>query len=139
LAGMTGTAETEAEEFAHTYKMNVAVMPTHRPMKRIDADDLIYKTQREKFQAIVKEVQRLNELKLPVLVGTTSVDVSELLSKMLQRVKLSHNVLNAKNHQREAQIVADAGQPGAVTIATNMAGGGTDIKLGRGVKKCQQE
>ena len=136
LAGMTGTAETEAAEFTHTYKMNVSVIPTHRPLRRQDFNDLIYKTQREKYNAIVQEVQRLNNEGMPVLVGTTSVDVSEKLSIMLRRAKVSHSVLNAKYHEREAQIVSGAGQRGAVTIATNMAGRGTDIKLGPGVLRC---
>ena len=139
LAGMTGTAETEAAEFAHTYKMNVAVIPTHRPLRRQDFNDLIYKTQREKFNAIVQEVTRLHNEGLPVLVGTTSVDVSEKLSIMLRRAKISHSVLNAKYHEREAQIVSGAGQRGAVTIATNMAGRGTDIKLGAGVLRCGED
>ncbi|MEN6624792.1 MAG: preprotein translocase subunit SecA [Candidatus Sumerlaeia bacterium] len=133
LAGMTGTAETEAEEFAHTYKMNVAVMPTNRPIRRVDQNDLIYKTKREKYNAIVAEIQRLHKYGLPILVGTTSVEVSEIVSKMLTRARISHSVLNAKQHEKEAQIVQNAGQIGAVTIATNMAGRGTDIKLGAGV------
>ena len=139
LAGMTGTAETEAAEFTHTYKMNVAVMPTHKSLRRVDYNDLIYKTQREKFNAIVQEVARLNAEGLPVLVGTTSVDVSEKLSIMLRRAKISHSVLNAKYHDREALIVSGAGQRGAVTIATNMAGRGTDIKLGPGVLRCGED
>ena len=139
LAGMTGTAETEAAEFAHTYKMDVAVIKTNKPLRRVDRNDLIYKTQREKYNAIVQEVTRLHEHGLPVLVGTTSVDVSEKLSVMLRRAKISHSVLNAKYHEREAQIVAQAGQRGAVTIATNMAGRGTDIKLGPGVLQCGED
>ncbi len=133
LAGMTGTAETEAEEFAHTYRMNVAVIPTHRDITRRDFNDLIYKTKREKLNAIITEIQRLHGYGLPVLVGTTSVEVSEVISKMLTRAKISHSVLNAKQHEKEAHIVQNAGQVGAVTIATNMAGRGTDIKLGPGV------
>ena len=133
LSGMTGTAETEASEFAHTYKMDVAVIPANKVCTRADMNDLIYKTQREKYSAILDEISRLHELGLPVLVGTTSVEVSEKLSKMLKRIRISHNVLNAKQHEHEAQIVKDAGQLGAVTIATNMAGRGTDIKLGTGV------
>ena len=139
LAGMTGTAETEAGEFAHTYKMDVAVIPTHKPVRRMDAADLIYKTRREKYNAAIAEVQRLHEQKIPVLVGTTSVEVSEIISKMLDLVKIPHRVLNAKYHEREARIVAQAGQEGAVTIATNMAGRGTDIKLGSGVIRCGQD
>jgi preprotein translocase subunit SecA len=133
LAGMTGTAETEEGEFYQIYKLEVAVIPTNRPMVRDDRQDLVYKTRREKYNAIVEETKRLHELGFPVLVGTTSVDASETLSKLFQRGGLPHNVLNAKYHQREAEIVAQAGQPGTVTIATNMAGRGTDIKLGAGV------
>jgi preprotein translocase subunit SecA len=130
LAGMTGTAETEESEFFQIYKLEVAVIPTNRPMVREDRHDLVYKTRREKYNAIVTETQRLHGLGFPVLVGTTSVEASETLSKLFSRAGLQHNVLNAKYHQREAEIVAGAGQPGAVTIATNMAGRGTDIKLG---------
>ena len=133
LAGMTGTAETEADEFAEIYKMDVVVIPTNRPVRRVDFNDQIYKTQREKFNAIIEEISACYQRKQPVLVGTISVDMSEILSRMLRRVNIPHNVLNAKNHQREAEIVANAGQPGAITIATNMAGRGTDIKLGPGV------
>jgi preprotein translocase subunit SecA len=133
LAGMTGTAETEEGEFYKIYRLEVAVIPTNRPMIRDDRQDLVYKTRREKYNAIVDETKRLHELGFPVLVGTTSVDASETLSKLFQRAGLPHNVLNAKYHQREAEIVAQAGQPGTVTIATNMAGRGTDIKLGAGV------
>ena len=130
LAGMTGTAETEETEFHDIYGLDVAVIPTNRPMIRDDRHDLIYKTRREKYAAILEEVERLHKLGYPVLVGTVNVDVSETLSKVFQRAGLKHNVLNAKNHQREAEIVAEAGQPGTITIATNMAGRGTDIKLG---------
>ncbi|MHB1222601.1 MAG: preprotein translocase subunit SecA [Gemmatimonadaceae bacterium] len=133
LAGMTGTAETEEGEFFEIYGLEVAVIPTNRPIARDDRQDLVYKTRREKYNAMVDEVKRLNVLGFPVLVGTVSVEVSETLSRMFQRAGIKHNVLNAKYHQREAEIVAGAGQPGAVTIATNMAGRGTDIKLGQGV------
>ncbi|HVZ48765.1 MAG TPA: preprotein translocase subunit SecA, partial [Gemmatimonadaceae bacterium] len=133
LSGMTGTAETEETEFYEIYKLEVAVIPTNRPIVRDDRHDLVYKTRREKYNAIVEETRRLHGLGFPVLVGTTSVEASETLSRLFQRAGLTHNVLNAKYHQREAEIVALAGQPGAVTIATNMAGRGTDIKLGPGV------
>ena len=133
LAGMTGTAETEETEFFQIYKLEVAVIPTNKPMIREDRQDLVYKTRREKYNAIVEETRRLHDLGFPVLIGTTSVEASETLSKLFNRGGLQHNVLNAKYHQREAEIVAFAGQPGAVTIATNMAGRGTDIKLGQGV------
>jgi preprotein translocase subunit SecA len=133
LAGMTGTAETEEGEFHEIYKLGVSVIPTNRPVIRDDRHDLVYKTRREKYNAILEETQRLHGLGYPVLVGSVSVDVSETLSRMFKRAGLPHNVLNAKYHQREAEIVANAGQPGAVTIATNMAGRGTDIKLGEGV------
>jgi len=129
LAGMTGTAETESEEFFNIYGLDVVVVPTNKPIARIDQNDLIYKTRREKYNAVIDEVKRLHELKLPVLVGTVSVEVSETLSRLLTRAGIKHNVLNAKHHQKEAEIVADAGRAGAVTIATNMAGRGTDIKL----------
>ncbi|MCC7532799.1 MAG: preprotein translocase subunit SecA [Bacteroidia bacterium] len=135
LAGMTGTAETEAGEFWEIYKLDVVVIPTNRPILRKDENDVIYKTRREKYNAVIDEVQKLTEAGRPVLVGTTSVEVSETLSKMLQLRKIKHNVLNAKQHQREADIVAEAGIAGTVTIATNMAGRGTDIKLGAGVKE----
>ena len=133
LAGMTGTAETEASEFHSIYKLDVMVIPTNKPIKREDRDDLIFRTKREKFNAIIDEIERLNQKGLPVLVGTTTVEVSETLSRMLRRKGIKHNVLNAKQHDREAEIVAEAGRKGAVTIATNMAGRGTDIKLGSGV------
>ncbi|HMA24763.1 MAG TPA: hypothetical protein VKP00_12230, partial [Gemmatimonadaceae bacterium] len=133
LAGMTGTAETEETEFFQIYKLEVAVIPTNRPMIREDRQDLVYKTRREKYNAIVEETRRLHDLGFPVLIGTTSVEASETLAKLFSRGGIQHNVLNAKYHQREAEIVAGAGQPGAVTIATNMAGRGTDIKLGPGV------
>lgn len=134
LAGMTGTAETEAGELWTIYKLDVVVIPTNRPIIRKDMDDLIYKTKREKYNAVIDEIVNLTKKGRPVLVGTTSVEVSELLSRMLKLRGIKHNVLNAKQHAREAEIVAEAGQPGAVTIATNMAGRGTDIKLGPGVK-----
>src|SRR5213593_2489061 len=137
LAGMTGTAETEETEFYQIYKLDVVVIPTNRAVRRVDKHDLIYKTRREKYNAILDEVERQHGRGLPVLVGTVNVDVSETLSRMLKRRGLKHEVLNAKYHQREAEIVAQAGQPAAITIATNMAGRGTDIKLGPGVKKCQ--
>ena len=133
LAGMTGTAETEETEFHEIYGLGVSVVPTNRPVIRDDRQDLVYKTRREKYNAILEETQRLHGLGYPVLVGTVSVDVSETLARMFKRAGIPHNVLNAKYHQREAEIVANAGQPGAVTIATNMAGRGTDIKLGEGV------
>lgn len=133
LSGMTGTAETEAEEFLQIYKLPVVVIPTNRPVKRIDGNDVIYKTRREKYNAIVAEIEREHAKKRPVLVGTVSVESSELLSRLLKRRNIPHSVLNAKYHEREAEIVSLAGQSGAVTIATNMAGRGTDIKLGDGV------
>ena len=129
LAGMTGTAETEASEFWNIYKLDVVVIPTNRPILRDDREDLIYKTKREKYSAEIDEVVRLVEAKRPVLVGTTSVEISELLSRMLKLRGIKHNVLNAKQHQLETQVVAEAGRVGQVTIATNMAGRGTDIKL----------
>lgn len=135
LAGMTGTATTEAGEFWEIYKLDVVEIPTNKPITRKDAEDLVYKTKRDKYKAVIDEIKVLQAAGRPVLVGTTSVEVSELLSKMLTFEKVPHNVLNAKQHAREAQIVAEAGLSGAVTIATNMAGRGTDIKLGPGVKE----
>ncbi|HRX28035.1 MAG TPA: preprotein translocase subunit SecA [Saprospiraceae bacterium] len=134
LAGMTGTAETEAGEFWQIYKLDVVVIPTNRPIIRDDREDLVYKTAREKFNAVIDEIVKLTSNGRPVLVGTTSVDISELLSRMLNLRGIKHNVLNAKQHQREAEIVAEAGKAGTVTIATNMAGRGTDIKLSNEVK-----
>jgi len=134
LSGMTGTAETEAGEFWEIYELDVVVIPTNRPIARDDQEDLVYKTKREKYGAVIKQVVELTGQGRPVLVGTTSVEVSELLSKMLTMSKIDHNVLNAKQHSREAQVVAEAGLPGKVTIATNMAGRGTDIKLSQQVK-----
>lgn len=134
LAGMTGTAETEAGEFWEIYKLDVSAIPTNVPIIRKDQQDLVYKTKREKYKSVIDEIEAMRAIGRPTLVGTTSVEVSELLSRMLQQKKIPHNVLNAKQHAREAQIVAEAGLTGAVTIATNMAGRGTDIKLGPGVK-----
>jgi len=134
LAGMTGTAETEAGELWNIYKLDVVVIPTNRTIIRDDREDLVYKTKREKFNAVIDEIEKLISEGRPSLVGTTSVETSELLSRMLKRKNIPHNVLNAKLHAREAEIVAEAGQAGTVTIATNMAGRGTDIKLGPGVK-----
>ncbi|MBN1984687.1 MAG: preprotein translocase subunit SecA, partial [Prolixibacteraceae bacterium] len=135
LAGMTGTAETEAGEFWDIYKLEVVVIPTNRPIVRDDREDLVYKTKREKYNAVIDEIVELNKAGRPALVGTTSVEISELLSRMLKIRGIKHNVLNAKLHAREAEIVAEAGHSGTVTIATNMAGRGTDIKLTEEVKK----
>jgi preprotein translocase subunit SecA len=137
LAGMTGTAETEETEFHQIYKLDVSVIPTNRPVRRVDKHDLVYKTRKDKYDAIMEEVERQHKRGLPILVGTTNVEVSETLARLLKRRGMKHEVLNAKYHQREAEIVAQAGQPGSITIATNMAGRGTDIKLGPGVKQCQ--
>jgi len=134
LTGMTGTAVTEAGEFWEIYKLDVVEIPTNRPIARKDEDDLIYKTKREKYNAVIEEVTKLSQAGRPILIGTTSVEISELLSKMLNIRKVKHNVLNAKLHKKEADIVAEAGNPGVVTIATNMAGRGTDIKLSEEVK-----
>jgi preprotein translocase subunit SecA len=135
LAGMTGTAETEAKEFWDIYKLDVVIVPTNRAVSRNDQDDFVYKSAREKYNAVILEVEELVAAGRPVLVGTTTVEISELVSRMLQMKKIPHQVLNAKYHQKEAEIVANAGLAGAVTIATNMAGRGTDIKLGEGVKE----
>jgi preprotein translocase subunit SecA len=133
LGGMTGTADTEAEEFGSIYKLQVVVVPTNQPMVREDHADLIYRTESEKFDAVIQDIQELNALKRPVLVGTISIEKSELLGRQLKKFGIKHNVLNAKHHEQEAEIISQAGQPGAVTIATNMAGRGTDIVLGEGV------
>jgi preprotein translocase subunit SecA len=138
LAGMTGTAETEAEEFFKIYKLDVSVVPTNELVRRIDFEDMIYRTKREKYNAIIDEIVRLHESNLPVLAGTASVEASETLSRLLKRRGIKHNVLNAKQHQKEAEVVAHAGKAGAVTIATNMAGRGTDIKLAPEVLKCKE-
>lgn len=138
LAGMTGTAETEAAEFWDIYKLDVVVIPTNKPIRRIDYNDVIYRTKREKYNAVVNEIERLYRAGRPVLVGTVTVEVSETLSRMLKRQGIPHNVLNAKYHKQEAEIISKAGQRGAVTIATNMAGRGTDIKLGKGVVQCEE-
>ena len=133
LAGMTGTAETEETEFHQIYGLDVLVIPTNQPVVRDDRNDLIFRTKREKYNALMDEIQRFNKMDLPVLVGTTNVDISETFSRMLKRRGVPHQVLNAKHHKSESEVVRDAGQPGAVTIATNMAGRGTDIKLGTGI------
>lgn len=135
LAGMTGTALTSANEFYSTYKLDVISVPTNEPMRRIDYPDVVYKTRRAKYDAVLNEIEKWHKVGRPVLVGTTSVDVSEVISRMLRRRGIGHSVLNAKNHLNEALIVANAGEPGTVTVATNMAGRGTDIKLGAGVVK----
>ncbi|MCD6087104.1 MAG: preprotein translocase subunit SecA [Candidatus Hydrothermae bacterium] len=138
LAGMTGTAATEAGEFWEIYKLDVVTIPTNKPIRRIDYPDLIFKTKKEKYEAVIEEIVKWHKVGRPILVGTTSVEVSELLSRLLKRKGIPHQVLNAKHHEKEAHIVARAGQFGAVTIATNMAGRGTDIKLGKGVVKAKE-
>lgn len=135
LAGMTGTAATEAEEFHKIYKLDVLVIPTHKPMIRVDYPDVIYKTQAVKYTAVAKEIEKVHTLGQPILVGTTSIQKNEFLSSLLKKSGISHALLNAKNHEKEAEIIAEAGQKGAVTVATNMAGRGVDIKLGPGVDK----
>ncbi len=137
LAGMTGTAETEAHEFWEIYKLDVTVIPTNQPIRRMDYEDHIYRTKREKYKSVIDEIIKMHKGKRPVLVGTISVEASETLSRMLKRAGIKHSVLNAKHHKEEAQIVRTAGEPGNVTIATNMAGRGTDIKLGKGVVACE--
>ena len=134
LSGMTGTAITEAGEFWEIYKLDVMEIPTNRPIQRSDKEDLVYKTKREKYNAVIDEVTELSRSGRPVLIGTTSVEISELLGRMLKIRKIPHNILNAKLHKKESDIVAEAGKPGQVTIATNMAGRGTDIKLSDLVK-----
>lgn len=134
LSGMTGTAVTEAGEFWEIYKLDVVEIPTNRGISRKDKEDLIYRSVREKFNAVIEDVTQLSQSGRPVLIGTTSVEISELLSRMLKMRGVAHNVLNAKMHKKEAEIVAEAGKPGVVTIATNMAGRGTDIKLTPEVK-----
>ena len=133
LSGMTGTAVTEEAEFIEIYNLPVMNIPTNVPVTRVDHEDVIYMTKNEKYQALIDEIIYWHERKKPVLVGTVSVEVSETISRLLRRRNIPHNVLNARQHQREAEIITSAGEPGSVTIATNMAGRGTDIKLGPGV------
>ncbi|MDZ7683607.1 MAG: hypothetical protein U5J63_18315 [Fodinibius sp.] len=135
LAGMTGTAATEEGEFSEIYDLDVVIIPTNEPVIRDDKEDLVFRTKREKYNAAIEKIEEYHEKGQPVLVGTTNVDVSETISRMLKRENIPHNVLNAKQHAKESDIVENAGQPGAVTVATNMAGRGTDIKLAPGVKE----
>src|SRR5579864_9312638 len=130
LGGMTGTAVTEAEEFGKIYKLDVVAIPTHRPTKRTDHPDAVYKTARAKYTAVAAEIEKANKSGQPVLVGTTSIDKNEIISELLKRKGIRHEVLNAKNHEREAEIISKAGEKGSVTVATNMAGRGVDIILG---------
>jgi preprotein translocase subunit SecA len=130
LGGMTGTAETEAQEFSSTYKLDVVAIPPNKPMVRDDSHDVVYKTEREKFTAVIKEILDENEKGRPVLVGTTSVEKSDAIASILKKKKVAHSVLNAKHHEDEAYVVAQAGRKGAITVSTNMAGRGTDILLG---------
>src|SRR5690606_16602094 len=130
LSGMTGTADTEAFEFHQIYGLDVVVIPTNKPMVRVDDNDLVFLSAEEKFEAIVRDIRTFRDKGAPVLVGTASIETSELLSNFLNKEKVDHNVLNAKFHEQEAEIIAQAGRPGTVTIATNMAGRGTDIVLG---------
>ena len=130
LSGMTGTADTEAAEFAEIYGLNVSIIPTNQPMARIDNEDLVFLTREAKFKALIAEIELLKEKEAPILVGTASVESSEVVSELLKRKNIAHQVLNAKQHEKEAEIIANAGRPGVVTIATNMAGRGTDIVLG---------
>ena len=130
LSGMTGTAITEAEEFRDIYKLKTVSIPTNQPMIRTDINDQIFRTEKEKYNAIIEKIENCTKNKQPVLVGTTSIEKSEKISQLLVKKKISHNILNAKHHEKEAKIIADAGKLGAVTIATNMAGRGTDIQLG---------
>ena len=130
LSGMTGTADTEAAEFAEIYGLNVSIIPTNKPMAREDNDDLVFLTQEAKFKALIEEIEMLRKKDAPILVGTASVESSEIVSALLNKKNISHQVLNAKQHEKEAEVIANAGRPGVVTIATNMAGRGTDIVLG---------